>query len=380
MTTLNKLPVAPPPGTEPVQPNRPGVRAWYASLPWYVRGGVTVVMLVIAVLLPHVDAVPLIGPQIVTAKTAWPTALFSMTYYALLALGLNVVVGYAGMLDLGYVGFFAIGAYTIAILTASNGITASNPWTWLEAVPIGLALATISGVLLGWPTLRLRGDYLAIVTLAFAEIIHITANSWGFLKGANGFTALPHPPGKHADGTPIFGVIDGTPYYYLGLAVVVIVVFAIRNLDRSRVGRSWLAIREDEEVAEVMGVRTVKYKLWAFAIGAFVAGLAGVLWAGQSNYVNSDTFVLQFSILVLAGVVMGGAGNMAGAILGGALISYIPDRLTGVQFLGRDGSSYKFLLFGIVILLIMWFLPAGLIPSRRRAAELKDRAAEVAPQ
>jgi branched-chain amino acid transport system permease protein len=129
-----------------------------------------------------------------------------------------------------------------------------------------------------------------------------------------------------------------------------------------------------------MGVRTVKYKLWAFAIGAFVAGLAGVLFAGQNIFVNSDTFVLQFSILVLAGVVMGGAGNMAGAILGGALISYIPDRLTGITIGGQDASSYKFLIFGAVILLIMWFLPQGLIPSRRRAAELKDRAAEVAPQ
>ncbi len=387
MTTPNasskKLPLAPPPGQEPVRAKRQGVRSWFAGLPWYIRWTVILLALVGAVLLPHLAAVPGIGPQLVTAKTAWPTALFSMTYYALLALGLNVVVGYAGMLDLGYVGFFAIAAYSVAILTASNGIF-TTPWSWLEAVPIALILTTFGGVLLGWPTLRLRGDYLAIVTLAFAEIIHITANSWQFLKGANGFTALPHPPGKHADGTPIFGVIDGTPYYYLGLAVVVLVVLAIRNLDRSRVGRSWLAIREDEEVAEVMGVRTVKYKLWAFAIGAFVAGLAGVLWAGESSYVNSDTFVLQFSILVLAGVVMGGAGNMAGAILGGALISYIPDRLTGVtapSFLGGgDASSLKFLLFGIVILLIMWFLPAGLIPSRRRAAELKDRATEVAPQ
>ena len=295
---------------------RKGIRSWYADLPPLIRWPLTIGFVVLAFLLPYLGSVPLIGPQVITTGTDWSTALFSMTYYAILALGLNVVVGYAGMLDLGYVGFFAIGAYSVALLTASNGV---RHWPWLVAVPVGLAIATVGGVLLGWPTLRLRGDYLAIVTLAFAEIIHIAADSSPFLKGNNGFTALPHPPGKHADGTPIFGLGDGKPYYWLGLAVIILVILAIRNLDRSRVGRSWLAIREDEEAAEVMGVRTVKYKLWAFAIGAFVAGLAGVLWAGENFFVNSDTFVLQFSILVLAGVVMGGAGNMAGAILGGGL-------------------------------------------------------------
>jgi len=352
-------------------------RTRYNALPAQVRWPLNVVFVVLMFLLPYIGAVPGIGPQIETQGTDWSTALFSMAYYAILALGLNVVVGYAGLLDLGYVGFFAIGAYTVALLTASNGI---RHWSWLAAAPLGLLVATVGGVLLGWPTLRLRGDYLAIVTLAFAEIIHIAADSWSFLKGNNGFTSIPHPPGKHADGTPIFGITDGKPYYWLGLVIIIIIYFAIRNLDRSRVGRSWLAIREDEEAAEVMGVRTVKYKLWAFAIGAFVAGLSGVLWAGESIFVNSDTFVLQFSILILAGVVMGGSGNMFGAMLGGALISYIPDRLTGITILNQDASSWKFLIFGAVILLVMWFLPQGLIPSRRRAAELKDRAAEVAPE
>jgi branched-chain amino acid transport system permease protein len=374
------IPPVAPAGTKPLgapKPKREGIRSWFARQPWFIRLPAIALFIVGAFYLPYIDDIPIIGPQIITANTDWSTALFSMTYYALLALGLNVVVGYAGMLDLGYVGFFAIGAYTVALLTATNGI---KHWSWLAAAPFGLILATFSGVLLGWPTLRLRGDYLAIVTLAFAEIIHITADSSALLKGQNGFTFLPHPPGKNADGTPIFGLINGKPYYWLGLIVVIVVVLAIRNLDRSRVGRSWLAVREDEEVAEVMGVRTVKYKLWAFAIGAFVAGLSGVLWAGENIFVNSQTFVLQFSILVLAAVVLGGAGNMAGAILGGVLISYIPDRLTGITIGGKDGSVYKFLIFGFVILLVMWFRPQGLIPSRRRAAELKDRATEVAPQ
>jgi branched-chain amino acid transport system permease protein len=155
----------------------------------------------------------------------------------------------------------------------------------------------------------------------------------------------------------------------------------VRNLDRSRVGRSWLAIREDEEAAEIMGVRTIKFKLWAFSIGAAIGGLGGVLFAGEQGFVNSSTFVLQFSILIVAGVVMGGSGNIAGAILGGALISYIPDRLRGISdpVFHTDLYEYRFALFGIVIIVIMILRPQGLIPSRRRAMELKDREKEVAP-
>jgi branched-chain amino acid transport system permease protein len=236
-----------------------------------------------------------------------------------------------------------------------------------------------SGLILGWPTLRLRGDYLAIVTLGFAEIIRITADSTETLRGDRGFTAIPHPPGEF-NGVPIFGVRDAVPYFWLGLTIIILVIFALRNLDRSRVGRSWLAIREDEEAAEIMGVRTIKFKLWAFAIGACIGGLGGVLFTGEQGFINSATFQLPFSILVLAGVVMGGSGNVAGAILGGTLISYIPDRLRGVEIAGKDAYQYRFLLFGVIIILIMIFRPQGIIPSRRRALELKDRAKEVAPQ
>jgi branched-chain amino acid transport system permease protein len=240
-------------------------------------------------------------------------------------------------------------------------------------------VAMFSGLILGWPTLRLRGDYLAIVTLGFAEMIRIAANSSSVLRGDRGFTDVAHPPGS-SGGKPIFGVTDATPYFWPGLTVIIVIVLGIRNLDRSRVGRSWLAIREDEEAAEIMGVRTIKYKLWAFAIGAAVGGLGGVMFAGEQGFVNSSTFVLQFSILVLAGVVMGGSGNIAGAILGGALISYIPDRLRGITVFGTDAFQYRYLLFGLLIIVIMIFRPQGLIPSRRRAMELKDRAKEVAPQ
>jgi branched-chain amino acid transport system permease protein len=357
-----------------------GVRGWYGKQSKPVRIALGVVFAALAFLLPYVGEIPLIGPQIVTQGIDWPSALFNMSYYVLLALGLNVVVGFAGLLDLGYVGFFAVGAYTVALLTSPDSVLRTE-WGWLAAVPIGLAVAMLSGLVLGYPTLRLRGDYLAIVTLGFAEIIRIVATSTETLRGDRGFSDIPHPPGEFADGKPVFGVSDAIPYYWLGLGVIIVVIFAVRNLDNSRVGRSWLAIREDQEAAEIMGVRTVKYKLWAFAIGAFIGGLGGVMFAGQQGFMNSQTFILQFSILVLAGVVMGGSGNIAGAILGGALISYIPDRLRGIQdpIWHTDLFGFRFAIFGAAIIAIMIFRPQGLIPSRRRAMELKDRQKEVAP-
>ncbi len=366
--------------------NGGGLRGWFARLPAPGRILVVVLIAAAAYMLPYVGSVPLVGPQIITTGIDWPSALFNMSYFVLLALGLNVVVGFAGLLDLGYVGFFAVGAYTVALLTSPVSDLGTN-WPWLAAIPVALGACLIAGLLLGWPTLRLRGDYLAIVTLGFAEMIRIAADSAQFLRGDRGFSEIPHPPGKHADGTPIFGVTDATPYFWLGLSIVILVVIGVRNLDRSRVGRSWLAIREDEDAAELMGVRTIKYKLWAFAIGAVIAGFGGIMFAGAQGFMNSSTFQLQFSILVLAGVVMGGSGSIPGAILGGALISYIPDRLRGIKVPdgipglgGTELFEFRFALFGLVIILIMIFRPQGLIPSRRRAMELADRAKEVGPQ
>jgi branched-chain amino acid transport system permease protein len=380
MTTVEN---AKTPGEAPPEAPRPTgrrlLRGWFGRLPWWGRGLVLLAAGVLAYLMPYVGSVPGLGPQVVTQGVDWSSALFNMSYFVLLALGLNVVVGFAGLLDLGYVGFFAIGAYAVALLTSSASALDWR-WSWLAAVPVAIALVMLSGLLLGWPTLRLRGDYLAIVTLGFAEIIYKVASiSNSPFKGDNGITGIAHPPGS-SGGKPIFNVSDAKPYYWLGLSLVIIVILAIRNLDRSRVGRSWLAIREDEEAAELMGVRTIKYKLWAFAIGAAVAGLAGALFAAEQTFINNATFILQFSVLVLAGVVLGGSGNIAGAILGGALISYIPDRLAGREILGQDAAQYRFLIFGVIIIVIMIFRPQGLIPSRRRALEIKDRKQEVAPQ
>ncbi|MEU7819610.1 branched-chain amino acid ABC transporter permease [Catellatospora sp. NPDC049133] len=325
--------------------------------------------------------------------------LFQCGYYILLALGLNVVLGYAGLLDLGFFGFFAVGAYTVALLTSpeSKLITEYNwlesPWPWLVTVPIAIALAMLSGVLLGWPTLRLRGDYLAIVTLGFAEIIRIVAkNQDWILNGDRGIPSVGHPPGTWPDGEAIFD-LEFTPYYWLVLTVIIAVIFLIRNLANSRVGRAWVAIREDEDAAELMGVPTFKFKLWAFAIGAAIGGLSGSLWAGQANFVNSNTFSLENSILVLAAVLLGGAGSIGGAILGGFIVIYLPEWLrsvgdvfgwpTQVEIAGIhidvSPTSLRFVIFGALLIVVMIYRPQGLWPNRRRAAELKDRQKEVAP-
>jgi branched-chain amino acid transport system permease protein len=332
-----------------------------------------------------------------TTRNAMANVLFECAYYVLLALGLNVVVGYAGLLDLGFFGFFAVGAYTVALLTSpeSKLLTDYNwlesPWPWLVAVPIGLSLTLLSGVLLGWPTLRLRGDYLAIVTLGFAEMIRIVAKQQDWvLNGDRGIPQVAHPPGKYSDGKPIF-LFDAKPYYWLALTVIILAVFLIRNLVRSRVGRAWVAIREDEDAAEMMGVPVFRFKLWAFAIGAAVGGLSGTLWAGQATFINSGTFSLEKSILVLAAVLLGGAGNIGGAILGGFLVIYVPEWLRSLsQTFGLPESvrvggnnydisatSLRYGIFGAVLIIVMIFRPQGLWPNRRRAAELEHRKKEV---
>ncbi|MFI5957105.1 branched-chain amino acid ABC transporter permease [Cryptosporangium sp. NPDC051539] len=350
-------------------------RTW-AGLPRPAKWGVMALVLIFFVALPN-----LTFPGIdffVTQETDWATTLFTVSYYVLLAIGLNVVVGLAGLLDLGYVGFFAVGAYTVAVLTSPDS-DLDLKWAYLAAVPVAIALAALSGLILGWPTLRLRGDYLAIVTLGFAEIIRIAADSSSFLKGDRGISSIPPPPGTKGDGMPLFGVTDARPYYWLALAVIVVILIGVRNLERSRVGRAWVAIREDEDAAEAMGVPTFKFKLWAFAIGASIGGLSGALFVGEQGFINSSTFQLQFSILVLAGVVMGGAGNLPGVILGGALIAYLPERFRGIKIAGTDAFEYRYMFFGLVLILVMIFRPQGLIPSRRRAAEFIDRKKEATP-
>lgn len=313
-------------------------------------------LLIVVVL---VYALPILNPPILTSEPGndWPITCFQMAIYALVAVGLNVVVGYAGLLDLGYVAFFAVGAYTAAMLTSPDSPFLHIPYLW--TVPVAMAVTMFFGVILGIPTLRLRGDYLAIVTLGFGEIVRILATIIPAMKGQVGFQNVGRPPGTQADGTPLFSNSNGTPWYWLTVTVIIIVLLLAGNLERSRVGRAWVAIREDEDAAEIMGVPVFKYKVWAFAIGAGVGGLSGALYAGQIGFINNQKFDVVTSILFLAAVVLGGAGNKVGAIIGGAVVAYIPLRFTAI-------AEYKYLIFGLALVLLMIFRAQGLLPARQK--------------
>ncbi|MBC7763025.1 MAG: branched-chain amino acid ABC transporter permease, partial [Candidatus Saccharibacteria bacterium] len=306
--------------------------------------------LLIVVVLAY--ALPILNPPIITSEPGndWPITCFQMAIYALVAVGLNVVVGYAGLLDLGYVAFFAVGAYTAAMLTSPDSPFLHIPYLW--TVPVAMAVTMFFGVILGIPTLRLRGDYLAIVTLGFGEIVRILATIIPAMKGQVGFQNVGRPPGVQADGSPLFSNSNGTPWYWLTLTVIIVVLLLAGNLERSRVGRAWVAIRQDEDAAEIMGVPVFKYKVWAFAIGAGVGGLSGALYAGQIGFINNQKFDVVTSILFLAAVVLGGAGNKVGAIIGGAVVAYIPLRFTAI-------AEYKYLIFGIALVLLMIFRAQG---------------------
>ncbi|WP_285664477.1 branched-chain amino acid ABC transporter permease [Actinorhabdospora filicis] len=308
--------------------------------------------------------------------------LSTIAIYVLVAVGLNVVVGMAGLLDLGYIGFYAVGAYTVAIFGSPDSIVATK-YPWLICVPIAIALTMVSGVILGTPTLRLRGDYLAIVTLGFGEIIRLVAVNLRVTNGQRGIPSVPAPDEAHVDWNvfgwfrikfdfdlDIFTPMDARPYYWLALVLIIVVILAVRSMERSRVGRSWLAIREDEDAASIMGVESFKFKLWAFAIGAAIGGLSGALFATRNVFVNSGNFNLLLSVMFVAAIVLGGQGNILGVVLGTVIVFYLPERF---RFL----STKRELVFGLALIVIMVLRPQGLWPSRRRARELQDRKLEA---
>ncbi|HZZ45967.1 MAG TPA: branched-chain amino acid ABC transporter permease [Pseudonocardia sp.] len=325
------------------------VRTLWDQGPRWVRWVAYGALLLLAIVAPS----PAIG-AIMAPYSDWTSVLFDpIGVYVLLAIGLNIVVGHAGLLDLGYVAFYAIGAYTWASLGIKFG------FLFWPTLVIGVAFAAVSGVILGAPTLRLRGDYLAIVTLGFGEIVRITANNTEAIGGARGLTPVPHPP-------PFFGVefgLDPLPYYYLILAAIVLAIVFSHRLTDSRVGRAWTAIREDEDAAELTGVPTFRFKLLAFAIGAMFGGLAGVLWAGKILYIEPPNFPFVLSATILAAVLLGGAGNLAGVVLGAFLIAWLPERFRGF-------ADYRIMVFGAVLVIMMALRPQGLLPSRQRRAEL----------
>ena len=316
--------------------------------------------------------------------TAWVRIANFAILYVLLALGLNIVVGFAGLLDLGYIAFYAVGAYAYALLAGPH-FNLHLPF-WI-VLPIGAAIAAIFGILLGAPTLKLRGDYLAIVTLGFGEIVRIFLNNLSrpvnITNGPQGLARIdPFSLGglDFSRNETIAGVLVSGPmkYYYLLLLVMLALVVINVRLQNSRIGRAWEAIREDEIAAQAMGINLRNMKLLAFAMGASFGGVAGGMFSAIQGFISPESFGLFESIIVLTMVVLGGMGNIPGVILGAVLLSVFPEALRYMSPLqnavfGReliDPEAARLLIFGLAMIFIMLFRPAGLLPSEVRKREL----------
>src|SRR5918998_398961 len=304
--------------------------------------------------------------------------------FTLLALGLNIVVGMAGLLDLGYAAFFAIGGYTVAFLTAPQSplVQRGIQTDFWVALVLSFVVAAVFGVILGAPTLRLRGDYLAIVTLAFGEIVpRAFLNLEWLTNGAKGMNPIGRPHGGDVE----LLASDQVPWYYLILAVTAFSVFVMVRLRDSRLGRAWVAMREDEIAAASMGIDLVKTKLLAFALGASFSGFGGALYASMLQYIGPDQFDFSISIILLAMVIMGGIGNIWGVMFGGIVLGafnfILVDSVTGwlrslsqllnMPFLAIDLVNSKLFIFGLALVLMMLLRPEGIFPSAQRKAELR---------
>jgi branched-chain amino acid transport system permease protein len=346
------------------------------AIPPKVWAGVALVAVALA-LLPF--AAGLVGQ-------AWVRILNFAMIYIMLALGLNIVVGFAGLLDLGYIAFYAVGAYMYALL-ASPHFNIHLPF-WV-ILPMGAGLACIFGVLLGAPTLKLRGDYLAIVTLGFGEIIRIFLNNLNapidITSGPQGINIIDPfrlDGFSFAQTQSIFGIVFSGPqkYYYVLLLITLGVIVVNLRLQNSRLGRAWEAIREDEVAAKAMGINTRNVKLLAFAMGASFGGVAGGIFSATQEFVSPESFGLFESIIVLAMVVLGGMGNIPGVVLGAVLLTLLPEFLRATMepvqnaLFGRvllDAETVRLLVFGIALVAIMLYRPAGLWPSAVRKRELE---------
>ena len=329
-----------------------------------------------------------------TLGNSWVRIIDFALLYMMLALGLNIVVGYAGLLDLGYIAFYAVGAYLYALLASPQfGLH----WPVWAIIPLGAAVAAGFGVLLGTPTLKLRGDYLAIVTLGFGEIIRIFLTNLNapvnITNGPQGIGLIdPISVGRFSLGRTqtVLGVAVPSTYfyYYLFLALALAIIFVSIRLQDSRIGRAWIAIREDEIAAAAMGINTRNVKLLAFAMGASFGGVSGGLFAGFQGFVSPESFTLFESIIVLCMIVLGGMGNIAGVVLGAILLTVFPEAL---RYLGNlqellfghvlvDPNDLRMLVFGIALVLVMIFRPAGLLPSVRRRREFRSDESVLAQE
>ncbi|MFZ5898125.1 MAG: ABC transporter permease subunit [Bacillota bacterium] len=317
--------------------------------------------------------------------------------YVALAIGLNIVVGFAGLLDLGYVAFYASGAYIYAIFATSQAgnfiswahFPISGMWFW-PFLFFGLVVAAVFGVLLGFPVLRLRGDYLAIVTLGFGEIIRIVLNNLdkpvNITNGPKGLTPIQPPE--------LFGLVLNQPihYYYMVLIIIVITIMIARRLDNSRIGRAWAAIREDELAARSMGIPLVRMKLLAFASGASFAGVMGVIFAAKQTFIDPSSFSFMESIGILAMVILGGMGSVAGAVIGAVAVVVLQlqvlkefsDYLGQLSLAGiinipsqLDPAKYERMVFGAILVLMCIFRPQGLLPAKRQLALLQEKVRKL---
>jgi branched-chain amino acid transport system permease protein len=346
-----------------------GITGWVSRLSEEHRAFSIVVLLLCALALPFTDA----GSQY------WMQVAATIGVYAATAIGLNIVVGLAGLLDLGYVAFLGIGAFVAANLSGAAASTVGWNIPFPLAALISAAVAGIFGAIVGSPTLRVRGDYLAIVTLAFGEIFYRTAlNNIGDLTG--GSNAIPGIPPITMFGTAFNESISllgtqlpiGVLYYFLIVLVVAAIMAVFANLKNSRIGRAWIAIREDEDAARAMGIATGRAKILAFLVGATLAGLAGAIFAHKLGSASADSFKFLESVTLLAAVILGGMGTIPGAVLGASLLFVLPEKL-------REFEDYRLLVFGLALIFIMRFRPQGLVPDRVRRAEFAGETAEGKP-
>ena len=366
------------------------------SLPTLFRNAFLVTFLIVLAIYPVIDGAFGWGKM-----GAFPAILI----YTLLALGLNIVVGFAGLLDLGYVAFFAIGGYTAAFLTSPvSPIAGLIQVNFYVAMALAFLVAALFGIILGAPTLRLRGDYLAIVTLAFGEIVPRTIlNLEGITRGSKGMIAIGRPvvpslAGGQIEPKELFNQ-DQTAWYYLIFIIGCFSVFAIYRLANSRIGRAWMAMREDELAAASMGIDLIQTKLLAFALGASFSGFAGSLWASMLQVIDPFQFDFSTSIIVLSMIILGGIGNIWGVIFGGVVLGFYDRILTADAtnwlhqlgttanlpivsnlLLAVDLTQYKYGIFGLALVVLMLTRPEGIFPNRQRAVELRGETAEELEQ
>ncbi len=308
------------------------------------------------ILIGVVSVIALVFPHIFS--TYQTNVMTTALMYVVLGLGLNIVVGLAGLLDLGFVAFYAVGAYSYALLNLHFGL---GFWTVL---PIGGLMAATFGILLGFPVLRLRGDYLAIVTLGFGEIIRLVLENWGeFSRGPSGISNISRPSFFGMD----LSLDQSILYtYYIMILFVIITIFVVNRLQDSRLGRAWIALREDEIACQAMGIDKRKTKLVAFSLGAFWAGIVGVVFAAKTTFINPASFTFLESAIILSIVVLGGMGSIIGVLLGALILILMPEYL-------RALSEYRMLAFGGILVCMMVFRPQGLISNIRRTYKFEKK-------